>query len=188
MLELDPLDSAVASELDHRLDAVPGIVEEERAVASDRLELVTLGKSRPAVELCDDVTGKAHRTGENPVGAAGADVLLPVHLVRLAREQAGAADAVAADVHQAAALDIRSQTDVLRVVQRIAEARADEPEVPDRTLVDELTQACGLRVVPVHERLHQDPSAPLGGVERRLDIADMLAHRLLAEHVLAGLD
>ena len=34
---------------------MPWIVEEERPIASDRLELVTLGKGRPAVELGDDV-------------------------------------------------------------------------------------------------------------------------------------
>jgi hypothetical protein len=43
VLDLDPLESAVASQLDHRLDAMPWIVDEERPVTADRLELVTFG-------------------------------------------------------------------------------------------------------------------------------------------------
>src|SRR5579864_9064114 len=49
-LELDALDAAVPPQLDHRVDAVPGIVEEERALAADRLELVAVRQRRAAVE------------------------------------------------------------------------------------------------------------------------------------------
>ena len=40
MLELDQLDLVVAAELDRRRVAVPRVVEEQRALAADRLELV----------------------------------------------------------------------------------------------------------------------------------------------------
>src|SRR5207244_9988083 len=120
--------------------------------------------------------------------AARADELLPVYLLGLTGEQTGSAYAVAADIHQTAALHLRSQADVLRVVQRITEAGANEPQVPDRALVHELTEPFGLRVVAVHERLHQDSLRLLRRVECRLDVADVPAHRLLAEHVLSRLD
>src|SRR5439155_25261980 len=132
--------------------------------------------------------GEAHRAVEDPVGAARADELLPVHQLGLTGEQTGSAYAVAADIHQTAAFYLRPQADVLRVVQRIAEAGADEPHVPDRAIVHELTEPFGLRVVAVHERLHQDSPIPLSSVECRLDVAEVPAHRLLAEHVLSRLD
>src|SRR5207249_7271511 len=86
-LDLDPLHPGVATKLDHRLDAVPWIVEEERPIAPDRLELVTFGQGRPAVELGEDVAGEPHRACEDPVGAARADELLTVHLLGLTGEQ-----------------------------------------------------------------------------------------------------
>src|SRR5262249_58185876 len=92
VVELDSVHSPVASKLDHRHDAMPGIVEEERAVAPDRLELVTLGQGGPAVELSEDVARKAHRAGEDPVGAARPDELLPVHPLRLAGKQTASPD------------------------------------------------------------------------------------------------
>ena len=42
VLELDPFDSIAAPQLDHRLEAMPRIVDEERAFGPDRFELVTL--------------------------------------------------------------------------------------------------------------------------------------------------
>ena len=58
MLDLDPLHLAVAAKLDHRVAGVPGIVEEERPIAPDRLELVSLGERRPAVEQPKTSPGK----------------------------------------------------------------------------------------------------------------------------------
>src|SRR5439155_3338509 len=173
---------------DHRRPPVPRIVEEQRAFAADRFELVARRQRRAAVEEPEDVVGETHRAGEDPVGAARADQLLPEDQLRLAGKQPRAADAVAADVHQAAALDVGAKPDVLGVEDREAEAGAYDAELPDRTLVEELPHALGLRAVPVHERLREDPLCALGGVERLLDLGCALPHRLLAEHVLAGLD
>ena len=52
-VELDALDPAVSAELDHRLAAVPWVVEEERSLGPDRLELVALRKGGAAVEERD---------------------------------------------------------------------------------------------------------------------------------------
>src|SRR6266511_2723583 len=49
-VELDSLGPAVSPHLDPRALAMPGIVEEQRPLAPDRLELVPLGERRPAVE------------------------------------------------------------------------------------------------------------------------------------------
>ena len=168
--------------------AVPRIVEEERPVAADRLELVAFGKSRPAVELGEDVTREAHRAREDPVGSARADELLPVHALGLTAEQTRSTDAVAADIHQAAALELGAQSDVLRVVERKAEAGPDDTHVSDRALVHELPKSLGLWVVAIHERLHQDPLRLLCRVECGFDVPDVPAQRLLAEHVLSRLD
>jgi hypothetical protein len=45
-----------------------------------------------------------------------------------------------------------------------------------------------LRVVAVHEALHQEAVGALGGVERPLDLVGVARQRLLAEHVLAGFE
>src|SRR5205823_5679681 len=49
-LDLDPLHLAAAAELDHRLPRVPRVVEEERALLADRLQLVARGQDEPAVD------------------------------------------------------------------------------------------------------------------------------------------
>src|SRR5207237_9884447 len=113
---------------DPRRPPVPRSGEEERALAADRFELVARRQRRPAVEEPEDVIGETHRAGEDPVGAARADQLLPEDQLRLAGKQPRAADAVAADVHQAAALDVRAEPDVFRVEDREAEAGAYDAE------------------------------------------------------------
>src|SRR3954447_21457375 len=86
VLELDPFGPVRASQLDHRYEAMPRIVDEERPLASDHLELVTIGQRSAAVELGKNIPRKAQRAGEGPIGAARADELLPVELLGLARE------------------------------------------------------------------------------------------------------
>src|SRR5437868_688009 len=41
-IEIDPLNASLAPELDARRDAVPRVVEEDRALAADRFQLVAL--------------------------------------------------------------------------------------------------------------------------------------------------
>src|SRR5206468_1953231 len=152
-LELDPLHVAVAAELDHRHVAVPWVVEEDGALAAHGLELVAAGHRRATVEQGDHIAREAQHPAENPVGAGGAEPRLAVYLFRLAPEEARAADGVAPDVHQGAALDVRAQPDVVLVVERIAERRANETQLADRAAGDELLYPLRLRVVAIHERL-----------------------------------
>ena len=74
------------------------------------------------------------------------------------------------------------------VVEREAERGANEPELADRSLVDELAHAARLRVVPVHERLHEEPPRARRPRRTRLDLGRAAIERLLAEHVLPGLE
>ena len=60
-------------------------------------------------------------------------------------------------------------------------------QLSDGVLRDELGEPLRLRMVPPHERLHQHAPGPLGGVERALRLLRPPRQRLLAEHVLAGL-
>src|SRR5581483_5113398 len=92
------------------------------------------------------------------------------------------------DVHERAALDVRAQPDVAGVVERVAEGGADEPHRPDRALVDQLAQAPRLRRVAVHERFRDEQPGLLGRVEHGLRLLRVGGQRLLAEHVLAGLE
>ena len=74
------------------------------------------------------------------------------------------------------------------VVEAVREGRPDQPELADRAVANELHELRGLRVVAVHERLAQQSAAPLGGVECRIHLLGVARERLLAEHVLAGLE
>src|SRR2546423_889544 len=104
--DLDLLDLTVAPQLDPRVLRMPRIVEEERALAADRLELVPLGRRGSAVEDSEHVAREAQRAREEPVRPGLADPGFPVHALGVpAGDEARAVDAVAADVHQCAALD-----------------------------------------------------------------------------------
>ena len=69
-----------------------------------------------------------------------------------------------------------------------AERRADQPDPSDGAVAHQLDQAAGLGVVAVHERLHQQPALAVGDVEGLLHVGRAPPQRLLAKHVLAGLE
>ncbi len=167
---------------------MPWVVDEERGVAADRLELVTLRHRGAAVERRDDAARETERAGEHPVGPRRPEPRLAVHSLGLAPKEARSAHGVAPDVHQRAAIQGRAHADVVPVVERVAERGADEPQLADRSLVDELFGTLRLRVVAPHERLAQQLAGAVGSVERRLDVADAARQRFLAQHVLAGLE
>src|SRR5581483_8644057 len=98
---------------------------------------------------------------EGPVRSGRADERAPVDVLRLAREEPRAAHAVAADVHQRPALDVRTEPDVVLVVERVAERRADEAELADRALGNERRELRRLRIVPVHEGLREQEAGAL---------------------------
>lgn len=87
-VELDPLDAVVATQLDHGLIAMPWVIEEERSLGADGLELVAFRQTRPAVEERVDISCEAHRAREHPVRAARADVRLTEDRLGLACEEA----------------------------------------------------------------------------------------------------
>jgi hypothetical protein len=95
---------------------MPGIVEEQRALGADHLELVAIGHVDAAVEMRHDVAGEAHGPGEADVHAVPAGHLLARHLDRLAGHHPRAAHAVAPHVHQGAALELGRQPHVVGVV------------------------------------------------------------------------
>src|SRR4029453_7354347 len=103
-----------------------------------------------------------------------------------AGQGAAAADAVAADVHQPAALEIGLQADVVGVAGVERERGAGDAQLADVAGGEELPGARQLRVVAPHERLLQHAPLALGDVEGALDLLGVTAHRLLAQHVLAG--
>src|SRR5581483_12042438 len=93
---------------------------------------------------------------EGPVRSGRADERAPVDVLRLAREEPRAAHAVAADIHQRPAVDLRAQADVLLVVERVAEGGPDEAQLADGSSIHELLQPPRLRVVAIHEGLHEE--------------------------------
>src|SRR5439155_16955387 len=118
----------------------------------------------------DHVAREPERRREDHVDARRAEFLLAVDPLWLARQQARAADAIAPDVHQRAALEVGQQPDVLRIAEEEAEGGAHEPQASDRALGYELRQPLRLRVVAIHERLHQQPARTAGGGEGLLSL------------------
>src|SRR6266702_2488753 len=116
---------------------------------------------------------RPERPGQDPVGARRAEPRLAERPLGLAAEQSRAADVVTADVHERAALDLGAKPDVALVVEAVAERGADQAELADCAVVDELLQPPRLAVVPVHERLAEEAARALGRVEGGLDVVDV---------------
>src|SRR5260370_10721309 len=126
--DLDPLDAVLAAHLDHPNAAMPGIVEEQRALLAYDLELVAGRERQPRIEMPEDVVAKAHRRGERDVDTLAADHLLGADALGLAGDQPGATDAVAADIHQRSALESGAEAGVRRVVGAEAARRTNHPD------------------------------------------------------------
>ena len=95
-------------------------------------------------------------------------------------------DRVTADVHRRTAREVELVPDVVPVRED-----RDHPcgDVVDRAEgPDELEHAREQRVVAVVERLHHDLARARGGVGDRLRFGGVRGERLLAQHVLAGLE
>ena len=106
-VDCDLLDLAVRlpAYLDSGRVDVPGVVEEARLIAHD-LELIAVRDDEAAVEVRNDIVWQAKRRGERDVDAARPDDLLRVHALGLACEKPDGVHAVAAHVHQRAALEL----------------------------------------------------------------------------------
>ena len=155
---------------------------------ADGFHALAIGQRERGVELGDDIVREAERPVEVDVDPGRADDLLAVDPLGLASEQARAADAVAADVHQRTAVEVGRQPHVADLGQREAERRADVVEPSDRAVLDERLGHRGLRVVTPHERLHHDHAGALGGVPGLLDLGGAARVGLLDQDVLARLD
>jgi hypothetical protein len=70
----------------------------------------------------------------------------------------------------------------------VGEGRADDAQVADGAAVEQLARASNLRVVAPHEGLGQHAAFALGDVEDAIDVLGVAGERLLAQHVLAGLE
>ena len=144
------------------------------------------GDAMPQSKWQSTSPGKRIRPAKRDVDAVAAEDLHPRERLRLrAGDEARAADAVAPDVHQRAALELGAQADVAGrepPKQNCARITRSSP-----TPGDQLAQPRGLRRVAPHERLHQHAVRALGGVEGALGVRGMARQRLLAQHVLAGL-
>src|SRR5437764_4291069 len=122
------------------MDAVPGIVEEQRALATDGLQLVARRERRATVEGGEDIAGESQRPREDPIGAGGPEPGVAPDALRFAPEQPRPRDVVTADVHQGSALHVGAKPDVRLVVERVRERGADEPKLADSAVANELRE------------------------------------------------
>ena len=156
-----------------------------RALAADDLERLGEGVEA-AVERRGEAGREAQQAGEAPIHAIGRRDLLAVDDVRLlARDEARAAHAVAAHVHERAALERGADADV-RVVARAGwlNVARTATSSPMRGSSSTSRAACG-RVAP-HEGLHEHQAGGLGGIPGHVDLGGVARVGLLAEDVLAG--
>ena len=116
-LDLDPLDGRRRGAA--RSPAC-GSARDRRGTASPRRRRPRARRARampkPASKCASTSSGEAHRRGEADVDAVAAEHLLGADALGLAGEQPRSADAVAADVHQRAAVERRAQPHVRRIV------------------------------------------------------------------------
>src|SRR5262249_60604394 len=171
-----------------RVAARPRLRHDDLRRRTDRLEPGLVREVERAMELCEHVAGELHDAVETHVDPGVADDLATEDELRLSCDESAAADAVAADIHQRAAVELRPEPDVLAVREREAEPRVQRAKLADSTREDELVQGVGLQVVAIHERLHEDAVVLLGDVECALDVLRVTRHGLLAEDVLVRLE
>src|SRR4051794_30269714 len=108
---------ALAVDLDHRVAAVPRVAQHDAPAVADRLQARQLGVER-ALQARGDAARKAERRREVRVDAVARRGRLAVDRVGLgAGEQPRGADAVAADVHERPAPELRVPARVLVAVE-----------------------------------------------------------------------
>src|SRR5436190_14149668 len=186
-LDRESLAVVSAPQVDARLVHSPRRRQVQAAVRADHVQPLPRRGVERAVDLCCDTVREDERPRQPDVDAGRARHLVRRRGDRLAREQARATDAVAADVHQRAARQGRVEADIV-VPEREREGGAYEPELADRAAADELDRPLRLRMVTPHERLHQQPAGAVRGVERLADVVRPACERLLTEHVVPGLE
>ena len=108
---------------------------------------------------------------------------------RLAGDEAGHRDRIAAHVEYAAARQRRGEEPVLRLeaAHGEAEARLDHPYLADGAGADQFADPGRLRMQAVHEGLAGEGAGLAVGMEYRVDLEGRERQRLFHQHVLAGL-
>ncbi len=105
-----------------------------------------------------------------------------------AGDRAHETDRIAAGVHQRAACQCRVHADVAGIRQRKAKGRLNQLQAPDRLGRKKLPHFQRLRLRAVRIRFHQIHVIAARGIEHRARIGRRRGERLLAQHVLPGLD
>src|SRR5262249_29402855 len=110
---VDILDvDALAVELDVRVAAAHRVRHDELALGADRLEPVSLRKVEPAVNPPEAVVRNPQPPDKPDVAPPAAQALAPEDELRLPPQQPLHADAVAAEIHQRAAVELWAQAHV----------------------------------------------------------------------------
>ena len=103
------------------LARVERVVEDQLAALADDAQPVPERRVQRAVDHGEHVAGEAHGGGKAHVDAVAADDLLGADVHGLAGDEPRRRDAVAADVHQGAALELARQAHVAVALQQEAE-------------------------------------------------------------------
>ena len=131
-------------------------------------------------ELRDEAAREVEEPREPDVDAGRAGQGDAVHDVGfLAGDEPRPTDAVAADIHERAAIEIGPQPDVGRPFLDVAERGPDRLECPDRRQA--LDEAAGLGMMAPHEGFRQDEAGPVGSIERLVDLRRMARVRSVSE-------
>src|SRR5690242_1511904 len=99
------------------------------------------------MEQTEGVLAELQHPGEADVDALAAEPLASEDERRLTGERPLHADAVAAEIHQGAAVEPGIETHVRLVGEREREERAELPHLADRPCADELGRLVRLRMV-----------------------------------------
>jgi hypothetical protein len=168
---------------------VPRVVDKQAASLSDQLEFVAERENEAAVEVREDAIREAQRGCKDDVDAALADYPIGLNRDRFAAERPYRVHAVAADVHQGAAVELRIEPCVAGPVhcgELEAERGPDDARPPDRALCEQSRDRPRLGVMPPHKTLREDEPLALGVVEGLLGLCHPAREGLLAEDGLPG--
>src|SRR4051794_5934668 len=144
-----PLARVSPNELEPGLARVPRPADADNAVRADSLEPLSQRQVERAVELPQHVVRKDERACHTDVDVRRAEHLPGADDDRLARKEAGAAHAVAADVHEGSAGKRRIETHVAGI-DRERERRAHQAQLSDGSAMDDLEELRRLWMVAPH--------------------------------------
>ena len=107
------------------------LADEDASRRADRLQPTFGGKVEGAVELREDVVCEREDARETDVDPRRREPLAPEHDLGLPGEEPCDVDAVAAEVHECAAVELGAQPHVVGILERRRERRSQLPELAD---------------------------------------------------------